>query len=56
MACLPPTKGVSLGPKGLSVPAEPGGSVLTIDELAEYLKTSKSTLYRLAREGSKRTP
>ncbi|MBI4881566.1 MAG: helix-turn-helix domain-containing protein [Planctomycetes bacterium] len=27
------------------------GSVLTIDELADYLKVSKSTLYKLAREG-----
>ncbi len=26
-------------------------SVLTIDELAEYLKLSKSTLYKLAQEG-----
>ena len=25
--------------------------VLTIDELAEYLKLSKSTLYKLAQEG-----
>jgi excisionase family DNA binding protein len=28
------------------------GSILTIDELAEYLKISKSTLYRLAQEGT----
>jgi excisionase family DNA binding protein len=34
------------------MPAEPGSSVLTIDELAEYLKISKSTLYKLAQEGS----
>ena len=27
------------------------GAVLTIDELAEYLKVSKSTLYKLAQEG-----
>lgn len=27
------------------------GAVLTIDELAEYLKISKSTLYKLAQEG-----
>ncbi len=27
-------------------------SVLTIDELAEYLKISKSTLYKLAQEGA----
>jgi excisionase family DNA binding protein len=27
------------------------GSVLTIDELAEYLKIPKSTLYKLAQEG-----
>ena len=26
-------------------------SVFTIDELAEYLKLSKSTLYKLAQEG-----
>jgi excisionase family DNA binding protein len=34
------------------MPAEPGSSVFTIDELAEYLKISKSTLYKLAQEGS----
>mgnify|MGYP000999267788 CR=1 FL=1 len=34
------------------MPAEQRSSVLTIDELAEYLKTSKSTLYKLAQEGS----
>ena len=28
------------------------GDVLTIDELAEYLKIPKSTLYKLVREGS----
>jgi excisionase family DNA binding protein len=27
------------------------GPVLTIDELADYLKISKSTLYKLAQEG-----
>lgn len=27
-------------------------SVLTIDDLAEYLKISKSTLYKLAQEGA----
>lgn len=27
------------------------GAVLTIEELAEYLKISKSTLYKLAQEG-----
>ena len=27
-------------------------TVLTIDELAEYLKISKSTLYKLAQEGA----
>jgi excisionase family DNA binding protein len=32
--------------------ASGGTSVLTIDELAEYLKISKSTLYKLAQEGS----
>lgn len=34
------------------MPAEPGSSVLTIDELSEYLKISKSTLYKLAQVGS----
>ncbi|HUT89817.1 MAG TPA: helix-turn-helix domain-containing protein [Thermoguttaceae bacterium] len=28
------------------------GDVLTIDELAEYLKISKSTLYKLVQEGA----
>ena len=28
------------------------GSVLTIDELADYLKISKSTLYKLAQDGA----
>lgn len=32
--------------------AEPSGDVLTIDELASYLKIPKSTLYKLVREGS----
>ena len=32
--------------------ADRASSVLTIDELAEYLKISKSTLYKLAQEGS----
>jgi excisionase family DNA binding protein len=32
--------------------AEPSGDVLTIDELAVYLKIPKSTLYKLVREGS----
>ena len=27
------------------------GSILTIDELSEYLKISKSTLYKLAQAG-----
>ncbi len=27
------------------------GAVLTVDELAKYLKISKSTLYKLAQEG-----
>lgn len=31
--------------------AKPSGNVLTIEELAEYLKVSKSTLYKLAQEG-----
>jgi len=32
--------------------AEPLGEVLTIEDLADYLKISKSTLYKLVREGS----
>ena len=32
--------------------AEPAGEILTIDELAAYLKVPKSTLYKLVREGS----
>lgn len=28
------------------------GDVLTIDDLSDYLKISKSTLYKLVREGS----
>ena len=32
--------------------AEPTGAVLTIEELAEYLKIPKSTLYKLVRTGS----
>lgn len=31
---------------------KPAGEVLTIVELAGYLKISKSTLYKLVREGS----
>ncbi len=31
--------------------ASDAGDVLTIDELAEYLKISKSTLYKLAQDG-----
>ena len=31
--------------------AGPTGSVLTIDELASYLKIAKSTLYKLSQEG-----
>jgi excisionase family DNA binding protein len=34
------------------MPADKGSSVLTIDELSDYLKISKSTLYKLAQEGS----
>jgi excisionase family DNA binding protein len=34
------------------MPADRASSVLTIDELAGYLKISKSTLYKLAQEGS----
>jgi excisionase family DNA binding protein len=32
--------------------AEPTGEVLTIEDLSEYLKIPKSTLYKLVREGS----
>lgn len=32
--------------------AEPAGDILTIDELAAYLKIPKSTLYKLVREGA----
>lgn len=31
--------------------AEIAGEVLTIDELSAYLKVSKSTLYKVVREG-----
>ncbi|MBN1459788.1 MAG: helix-turn-helix domain-containing protein [Armatimonadetes bacterium] len=31
---------------------EPASEVLTIEELAAYLKIPKSTLYKLARDGS----
>ncbi len=31
--------------------AEPSGNVMAIDALAEYLKISRSTLYRLVQEG-----
>jgi len=33
------------------MPAAPG-EILTIEELAEYLKISRSTLYKLAQDGS----
>ena len=32
--------------------AEPAGDILTIEELAVYLKIPKSTLYKLVRDGS----
>jgi excisionase family DNA binding protein len=32
--------------------AEPAGEILTIEELALYLKIPKSTLYKLVREGA----
>ena len=32
--------------------AENAGNVLTIEELADYLKISKSTLYKLAQSGA----
>ncbi|MCC7350868.1 MAG: helix-turn-helix domain-containing protein, partial [Phycisphaerales bacterium] len=31
--------------------AEPSDNIMTIDALAEYLKISKSTLYKLVQEG-----
>jgi excisionase family DNA binding protein len=34
------------------MPAAIPSTVLTIDDLAEYLKISKSTLYKLAQEGA----
>lgn len=34
------------------MPIDRGSGVFTIDELAAYLKVSKSTLYKLAQEGS----
>jgi excisionase family DNA binding protein len=34
------------------MPTDQGGSIFTIEELAEYLKISKSTLYKLAQGGS----
>ena len=34
------------------MPADKGSSVLTIDELSDYLKISKSTLYKLVQEAS----
>ena len=36
--------------EGCSVDREPGG-VMTIDELSDYLRISRSTLYKLAQEG-----
>lgn len=38
------------GPNKVDDMAEKHESVLTIDELAEYLKISKSTLYKLVQE------
>ena len=35
---------------GLDTPMQPP-EVITIDELAEYLKVSKSSLYKLAQQG-----
>jgi len=45
-------QGVAIAPcdKELRM-AKPQDTVLTIDELADYLKLSKSTLYHLARRG-----
>ena len=37
--------------KGADLMDEKPSNVLTIDELAAYLKISKSTLYKLVREG-----
>jgi len=31
--------------------AEPGGDILTLDEVAAYLKAGKRTIYRLAASG-----
>ena len=31
--------------------AEPSGKIMTIEELAEYLKISRSTLYKLLQDG-----
>ena len=31
--------------------AEPSDNIMTIDALAEYMKISKSTLYKLVQEG-----
>ena len=36
---------------GSSMPDEPQDTVMTLDELAVYLKLSKSTLYKLCAEG-----
>ena len=38
--------------QGVFMPAAIPSTVLTIDDLAEYLKISKSTLYKLAQEGA----
>jgi excisionase family DNA binding protein len=38
--------------EGARMPAKLQSAVLTIEDLAEYLKISKSTLYKLAQEGA----
>jgi len=43
---------VTVAQWGLHAMGEPAGEVLTIEELAAYLKIPKSTLYKLARDGS----
>jgi excisionase family DNA binding protein len=41
----------ALNTKEVRLVSEKTGDILTIDELAIYLKISKSTLYKLVREG-----
>lgn len=47
------SKEIPLAPAGEEQEISAGpGNVLTIDELADYLKISKSTLYKLAQDGA----